>query len=173
VDLAEETDVGHLDALATTFPDLSLSPPGPVEMSTIPLATSDMTGPTPEALLQRAASLPPRRSWESIVMAPTDPVLSEKLEPRVAERRARFRRMVKGMLGACVGLCIVALAVTALSGGETPSASAATSAPSVAATAITPVERMDGAKRGKATSASAQDTRLALSKRPLPAPKRH
>jgi hypothetical protein len=184
VDLAEETDVGlprtnlvknERAALevATTFPDLS--PPGPIEVTTMPLATSELTGPTPQSLLERAAALPPRRSWESIVTTASDPVLDAKLEPRVAERRARFRRFVKGTLSGCVGLCIVALAVTALSGGETPAASAATTAPSVATKATTPVERMGGVTRGKAsaqTAAAPVDARVALSKRPLPAGKR-
>lgn len=152
--------------IANTIPAMDPFKPAPV-------ATCDLTGPTPQDLLERAASLGPRMSMDSIVL-PNDPILHAKLDPRIAERRARFRRVVKGMLGACVGMCIVALVVTAASGGETPAASAATTAPSVATQASTPVEKLDGTKHGKATTAwvtpSASDTRVALTRR---AGKRH
>jgi hypothetical protein len=147
--------------IANTIPAMDPFKPAPV-------ATSDLTGPTAQDLLERAASLGPRMSMDSIVL-PNDPILHAKLDPRIAERRARFRRVVKGMLGACVGMCVVALVVTAVSGGETPSANAATAAPSVATQASTPVEKLDGAKHGKAAAAAwvtpSIDTRVALTRR--------
>jgi hypothetical protein len=124
--------------------------PAPGATPAGPIATSDLTGPTPQALLERAASLgPPRMSWESIVSP--DPILDAKHEPRVAERRARFQRIVKGTLGACLGVCVLALVVTAFSGGEEPAAAASGAlSASVAARAITPVEHLDGPTLGKA-----------------------
>lgn len=148
--------------IAKTIPAL----PGALEMAPIPIATADLTGPTPKDLLERAAQLGPRPTYESIVL-PNDPVLHAKLEPRVAERRARFRRVVKGMLAGCIGVCVVALVVTAVSGGETPAASAATTAPSVATQASTPVEKLDSAKHGKAERAvpAAPEARVAFTRR--------
>jgi len=107
-------------------------------------------------LLERAAAMgPARMTWESIVL-PADPVLDEKQTPHVAERRARLTRIVKVTLGACLGVCVIALAVSAISGSGDSSSSSKTEAAAtatsktVASKPIVPVETMDGAKRRKA-----------------------
>jgi negative regulator of sigma E activity len=112
------------------------------------------SAPSSRELLARAAlHEPARMSWESIIVA-VDPVLDEKRTPHVAERRARFTHAVKIGLAACVGICVVALGVSALSGDASPSAGSATATGSFAKTspslAVVTVESMSGAKRGKA-----------------------
>jgi hypothetical protein len=146
---------------------LDMSPPPSM------VATNDLTGPTPEALLQRAAELGPARlSWESIV-TPDDPILQAKSTAEVAERRARLRRVVKGMLGACGGLCLIALVVTIVSGGPESSASAATLSPignAAPAKMEIPITKMDTTTRTKAAPAAPLATMAA--RRFAPAPKR-
>lgn len=110
------------------------------------------SAPSTNELLERAAALGPMRmTWESIVL-PADSILNEKQQPHVAERRARLTRLVKGAVGACLGLCVLALGVSALSGDATavPVAAAATLGKTVASKGIVPVERLDGAKHAKA-----------------------
>lgn len=114
--------------------------------------TAYASAPSANELLERAAALGPMRmTWESIVL-PTDPILNEKRQPHVAERRARLTRVVKGALGVCLGLCVLALGVSALSGDTTavPVAAAATLGKTVASKGIVPIERFDGAKHAKA-----------------------
>lgn len=148
---------------------LDMAPPEPPRV-----ATSDLTGPTPEALLQRAAELGPvRSSWSSIVPS-EDPILRAKGTAEVAERRARLRRIVKGTLAVCGGLCLVALVVSLVSGGPESSADAATLASvsnTVPAKMEIPVTKLDGATRTKATSAVPPATTMAA-RRGLPTPKR-
>jgi hypothetical protein len=130
------------------------------------VATSDLTGPTPESLLKRAAELgPARTSYESIVL-PNDPVLLAKGTVEVAERRARLRRVVKGTLGLCGGLCLVALVVSIVSGGPESAANAATSASVSVANAVPakveiPVTKMDTTTRTKASAPAAPATTMA------------
>ena len=109
-------------------------------------------------LLERAAAMgPARMTWESIVL-PADPILDEKRQPHVAERRERFTRMVKIGLGACLAVCVVALGVSALSGdGSSSSSSSSATASSseavartIPAKAIVPIEPFDGTRHGKA-----------------------
>jgi hypothetical protein len=106
-------------------------------------------------LLERAALEPARMTWESIVL-PADPILNEKRTPHVAERRARLTRVVKITLGACLGVCVLALGVSALSGGDSSSSSSSKTAAtesvgkSVASKGIVPVEPLDGTKHMKA-----------------------
>lgn len=110
--------------------------------------------PSREDLLLRAAELgPPRGTWGSIVLAPTDPILGAKMQPRVAERRARFRTIVKVALSACLAFCVVATTATALSSSpvRTTTTSGA-SKPHVPAVSVVPVERLDQATRTKAAS---------------------
>jgi hypothetical protein len=105
-------------------------------------------------LLERAAALgPARMTWESIVL-PADPILDEKRQPHVAERRERFTRMVKIGLGACLAVCVIALGVSALSSSNSSSASAA--APSsealgktIPSKGIVPVETLGGTVHAK------------------------
>ncbi len=141
-------------SLAPTVERLEFAPTELEIQAPTPIATSDMTGPTPQALLERAAELGPARlSWESIVL-PNDPVLRAKSEPEVAERRARLRRVVKGTLGVCGGMCLIALVVSIVSGGpETANAATAASvANTVPAKAEVPVTKRDGATRTKAAA---------------------
>jgi hypothetical protein len=115
------------------------------------------SAPSANELLERAASMgPPRMTWESIV-SPADPILDEKRQPHVAERRARLTRVVKVTLGACLGVCVLALGVSAISaitgGSSTPEASAATAAAgkTVPSKAVVPIEPMAGTKHAKAS----------------------
>ena len=118
------------------------------------------SGPSSSELLERAAALgPARMTWESIVL-PADPILDEKRLPHVAERRARLTRVVKIALGACVGVCVLALGVSAVSGDSSPPpASAASSVinvgKTVASKGIVPVEQLEGTKRAKAVRRTA------------------
>jgi hypothetical protein len=116
----------------------ALLPPTPAEVSTADL-------------LERAAALGPiRTSWES-TYTPDDPILTEKMTEHVAQRRDRFRKIVKGTLGACVGVCVLALIVTAVSGGEgSASASERPSGHIAPAIAEGTIEKLEIAHRGKA-----------------------
>jgi hypothetical protein len=110
------------------------------------------SSPSATELLERAAAMgPARMTWESIVLA-ADPVLDEKRQPHVAERRERLTRIVKMTLGACVAVCAVALGVSALSGDASASTHAAsvTVGKTVASKGVVPVEPLDGTKHGKA-----------------------
>jgi hypothetical protein len=111
------------------------------------------SAPSANELLERAAAMgPARMTWESIVLV-ADPVLSEKRQPHVAERRQRLTRIVKVTLGACVAVCALALGVSALSGdasAATSSPAAAAAGKAVASKGIVPVEPLDGTKHGKA-----------------------
>ena len=123
----------------------------PVELPA-PMATSDLTGPTPSDLLARAAELGPARpSMDSIVL-PNDPILQAKSQPEIAARRAKLRRVVKGLVGACGVMCIAALIVTIVSGSP-ETANAATNAMMSANAPLpsaVPVETISGAARPKA-----------------------
>lgn len=135
------------------------------EVSRAPVARA----PYPSAistseLLQRAASLgPARNTWESIAL-PADPILDEKRQPHVAERRERFTRMVKVGLGACLAVCVVALGVSALSGdaaasttASTPITAAAVRSNTVPAQAIVPIEKLDDTRHAKAPRRAPQN----------------
>jgi hypothetical protein len=135
----------HLDPFATPSPAATITDPDET------LVEDDEVAPSREDLLQRAAALGnARMTWESIVLQPTDPILQDKMQPRVAERRARFRRMVKVGLGACVAFCLVATAATALSSG-TPSQTASSVAKTAPAVGVVTIEKLDLAARAKAT----------------------
>lgn len=115
-------------------------------------------GPSTRDLLERAARLgPPRPTLESILL-PTDPVLGQKLDPRIAERRVRFTRIVKATLGGCVALCVAALAATAMSGEASAAGAPAKAVALHAPVAREPsVESFAGAtiaKAARATNAS-------------------
>jgi hypothetical protein len=102
--------------------------------------------PSRQDLLHRAAVLgPSRMTWENIELKSTDPILGEKMQPRVVERRARLRRVVKVALAAGVALCLVATGASALSPSK-PAAAVKTSP----AVGVVLVEKMDLAVRGKA-----------------------
>jgi hypothetical protein len=125
----------------------------PAFAATEPMRGPYASAPSANELLQRAALGPARMTWESIVL-PADPILDEKRQPRVAERRARFQRGVKIALGACLGLCVLAIGVSALSGDSSSSSKSAASESSVGKTVaskgIIPVEPFDGTKHAKA-----------------------
>lgn len=116
--------------------------------------THDDSAPSRQDLLQRAAVLGPvRLTYASMAFSSTDPILGEKMQPRVAERRARFRKVVKVTLGACLGFCVIATAATALSSGGEPTKAAAKSpggARTVPATGVVLVEKIDFPELAKA-----------------------
>jgi hypothetical protein len=145
-------------SIAAALPFASLEPARPAYASS----------PSANELLERAAALgPARMTWESIVL-PADPILDEKRQPRVAERRARLTRVVKITLGACLGVCVLALGVSALSGDASaaPAASAAAIGKTVPSKGIVPVEPMDGTKHGKAARRTAPAVTTAAIVRP-------
>lgn len=124
----------------------------PVEQTHVMSRAND-DEPTRQDLLQRAVALGPfRMAWESIVL-PSDPILGAKMQPRVAERRARFRRIVQVALGACLAACLVAAGITIFSplpsATSTPSKTPAKAAP---ATGIVPVEKLEVVTRTKSPS---------------------
>jgi hypothetical protein len=112
--------------------------------------------PSRQDLLQRAVALGPvRMTWENIVLSPSDPILGEKMQPRVAERRARFRRVVKVALGGCVAFCLVAAIASAFSSPSSDAPSTASSKAAVKtapAVAVVPVEKLEQVSRAKAPS---------------------
>lgn len=93
-----------------------------------------------QELLQRAAELGPQRLTYASMLLPTDPVLSQKMLPNVAQRRARLRTVVKVALGVCVAFCL--FAATQASAMST-SSEAAPVARLVPASAVVPVEKLE------------------------------
>jgi hypothetical protein len=129
-------------------------------------AVGDEMAPSRQDLLARAAALgPARRTWESIILSPSDPILGAKMQPRVAERRARFRKIVKVALGTCVACCFVATAATALSSssatGNGTRSSVSNAAKSAPAAGSTPVEKLEIVMRTKAPSHTTAAARVA------------
>jgi hypothetical protein len=119
-------------------------------------ATYEDIAPSREELLKRAAELgPSRMTWESIVLSPTDPILGEKMKPRVRERRARFRKIVKVALGMCVAFCVFVIGASVMSSN---SAQASSSSPSptlgktVPAACEVPVEKLSIATNARAAT---------------------
>jgi negative regulator of sigma E activity len=133
------------DALRDTCADIVV-----VEHAAAPRPSIVDAGPSAQALLERAAALGPMRATFQSFALPTDPVLGAKMQPHVAERRARFRHVVKATLGACVALCALSLVVSALSGGEAHASSSPTPNRATASKAVTSVEKLDGPTRAKA-----------------------
>jgi hypothetical protein len=137
---------------AATAPALVAFGP-PQNASLQPVALDDIevvdafeedAGPSREELLARAARLGPQRmTYLSMHIASNDPILREKLKPRVAERRARLRRIVKVALGACVAFCMVATAATALSSSNSGSSDAPVHARATTSVVVVPVEKME------------------------------
>lgn len=111
-----------------------------------------------EDLLLRAAELGPgpRLSLDNIMMAPTDPILAAKSLPRVAQRRARLRNVVKVAVGLLAGFALFATAATALSSSKAPAAgnvAAASTHGDAPAEAVTPKEPLELAATAKAPKA--------------------
>jgi hypothetical protein len=114
----------------------------------------DAHAPSTSDLLERAARLgPPRPTFESIVL-PNDPILLEKMQPAAAQRRARFRKVVKATLGACLAVCVLAIGASALSPNEASASEtdSTTSARTAPARAVVTIEKLDDAKRTKAVT---------------------
>ena len=147
------TTMPHPSPFGMAAPEMALSPDD---------ATYDDAAPSRQDLLQRAAELgPARMTWESIVFHPSDPILGAKMQPRVAERRARFRKLVKVALGACVAFCMVATIASAVSASTTSSTartSASGSAKTAPATGIVTRETLDTTPRPKASSKATRST---------------
>ena len=146
---ADLGDTTLRDALGAYPADATLQDAPPVSRDLYP------SSPSARELVERAAALGlARPSWDSMVL-PVDPILDEKRQPRVTERRERFTRMVKVGLAACVAVCVLAIGVSALSGpasASTPSAASAAAAldKTVPSKAVVPVEGLEGTKHAKA-----------------------
>lgn len=152
-------------------------PPPPATTSVdMVMATDDATAedhaPSRQSLLMRAAQRGPALSFDNIPMTSTDPVLAQKTQPRVAERRARFRTVVKLALGACAGLCLFGTAATALSSSG-PMAAASkhevASHNSAPAAAIVPKETLEFPATTKAEKTATATTEKAAT--PVAAPR--
>jgi hypothetical protein len=114
--------------VASTAPaPVTSAAPAPVELASIDfdLEVEEPGAPSTHALLERAAQLGPMRPTLESIALPSDPILGEKMKPRVAERRARFTKLVKATVGACVAVCVAALLVSIVS-GDPGTANAAT-----------------------------------------------
>jgi hypothetical protein len=106
--------------------------------------TTEDVAPSREDLLARAVALgPPRPTLDNITFAATDPILGAKMQPRVAERRARFRKVVKVALGVCVACCLVATGATALSTNEAHARTSGVGVKTAPASGATPVEKLE------------------------------
>lgn len=124
--------------------------PAPSVSVDVTFETGDV-GPSTQDLLARAARLGPARPTLQSILLPTDPVLGMKREPAIAERRLRFTRIVKATLGACVALCVAALATTAMSGeASAPSTHARATRATAHVARLGSVEQLGGELRGKA-----------------------
>ncbi len=150
----------HFDASfvnAATIPHIVGDEPT-TQVDVLRRTTSDLEPPAPsrQEILQRAADQSSARmTWESVVVQP-DPVLGEKMQPHVAERRARFRKLVKAALGSCVACCLLAVIVSAVSEPSGAGHAAATGAIKTApAVAVVPVERLEHPARSKAVTTRA------------------
>ncbi len=156
--LADPAEIADTDAVAAIDIDVELAPTTQPEPAAPPPPPASARGPFASApsagdLLERAAALGPvRLTWESIVL-PTDPILDEKRTPYVAERRARLTRLVKGALGACVAVCVIALGVSALSSStsDKDAKTSASAAKSVPSKGVVPIESISSTKLGKAS----------------------
>lgn len=118
------------------------------------IPVTDLNAPSTSDLLERAARLGPARpTFESIVL-PNDPILLEKMQPAAAQRRARFRKVVKATLGVCLAVCVIAIGATALSPSEASASQSGASSTATARTAparpLVTIEKLDEAKRTKA-----------------------
>jgi hypothetical protein len=168
VDIADETVVGlpRSSLVKPTTMPLAMPLVAPPQVPILELAPSPLvdmpppeepfrgpyaSSPSANELLARAAARGPRRTWESLVIT-SDPVLDEKRQPHVAERRARLTRVVKATLGACLAVCVVAIGVSALSrdANASTAASPVSAGKAVASKAVVPIEPLDGTKHGKA-----------------------
>jgi hypothetical protein len=120
-----------------------------------PLRGPYASSPSADELVARAAARGPRRTWESLATT-GDPILDEKGQPHIAERRARLTRFVKGTVGGCLALCVVAIGVSALSrdASARTSTSTVSAGRTVASERVVPIEPLDGTKHGKATRRS-------------------
>jgi hypothetical protein len=166
--LAAETDVGLLGSNLVTSPsnainasssgsvDVSLSMEEALMDTQADIPTLEAHAPSTSDLLERAARLGPARpTFESIVL-PNDPILLEKMQPAAAQRRARFRKVVKATLGACLALCVIAIGASALSPSEASASEGNTmSARTAPARPVVTIEKLDDAKRGKAVTSHA------------------
>jgi hypothetical protein len=115
--------------------------------------------PSARDLLARAARLGPARPTLESISMPTDPVLGQKQQPAIAARRMRFTRIVKATLGACVALCVAALAATAMSGEASAASRAFTRTAAAPSRRVSSVEPLGGDVRAKATRPTAAAAR--------------
>lgn len=116
----------------------------------------DAHAPSTHDLLARAARLGPARPTLESIVLPNDPILLEKMQPAAAQRRARFRKVVKATLGACLAVCVAAIGASALSPSEASASQSSSGSSTVARTApahpLVTIEKLDDAKRGKAVT---------------------
>ncbi len=118
------------------------------------VVAEEPASPSTQDLLERAARLgPPRPTLESILL-PTDPILGQKLQPRIAERRQRLTRIVKATLGGCVALCVAALVATATSGEASAAPRAGKVAVSTPTSRAPSVESLSSGTLAKASRAA-------------------
>lgn len=129
------------------------TPPPPIPIAAPPVADAPVARPpalSSSADLALFAAAPVRLTWESFVPH-SDPVLGRKMEADVAQRRARFQRIVKVALGACVLLCVLAGIMSAVSNEGSQSAGTAGNEISAGKTFVAAsIEPLDAKPRSKA-----------------------
>lgn len=102
---AAPVDTTAEPAPATRPFELSISDEGSLPPLTLSPDIDDLDFP----------AMPRSRSMLDSIWMPEDPVLTQKMEPEVAARRARFQRFVKGTIGGCAAMCVVAMFCTLVS----------------------------------------------------------
>ena len=117
-------------------------------------ATHEDAAPSRQELLERAAELGPARLTYASIHLPTDPILNRKMQPNVAQRRARLRAAVKIALDACVAFCVFA-ATRASAMPPSPSSSQVPAVAAVPAQSVVPVEKLEQTETTKAPSHAA------------------
>ena len=115
-------------------------------------ATHEDVAPSRQELLERAAELGPARLTYASMLLPTDPILNRKMQPNVAERRARLRAVVKVALGACVAFCVFAATRASAMPSGPSTTNEAHVTPAIPAVSVVSVEKLDQPETTKAPS---------------------
>jgi hypothetical protein len=103
-------------AVATATPAIENAPEGLL----VPVVAA-----APPPVPSSSSAVAPRRSllsivtWDAFRPAP-DPLALAKMTPAVTMRRDRFTKYVKGVVGGCAGLCLLALVRVAVASASEP-----------------------------------------------------
>jgi hypothetical protein len=125
IDVVEEPIEAPIVAVKTPLPP-------PPERRPVELAVA-IPVPTPPPSTPARVALPSFHTLDAFRPAP-DPLAVAKMTPAVTARRAQFQRYVKGVVGVCAALCLVALVRVAIA--ASPSDTAQRGVPSVIKKAV-------------------------------------